>query len=972
MKEDDNTKTHFTLTEGTMVAHYRIVKKIGAGGMGEVYLAGDTTLKRNIALKFMPSYLASNAELNERFMREARAAAKLDHPNIIQVYEVGDFQGRPFIAMAHIEGESLQSVIKKGELSITESVKLVMQICEGLGEAHRAEIVHRDIKPGNIILDRKGRVRILDFGLATVAGEDKLTKVGSTLGTAAYMAPEQIEGKQVDQRADIFALGVILYEMLTGKRPFDGNNDTGIAHAITQTEPEPIARYKSGTTQDLQRIIDKALSKDPTLRYQNAGDMLTDLKRLEQSESAPRKKKPKKYATYSIVAILIIVLVILKPWKFEVTLNDEVAARDNTLAIMYFDNINDPADTRKFGEIASNLLITDLSESEYVEVVSSQRLYDILRSLGHEGEKRIDKSLAREVAQKSNSRWMLLGSILQSEPTLVITSQLVDVESGTAIASQRINVRDDDNIFTIVDSLSVEIKKDLSLPEQAFLDKRPINSGFTESAEAYKCYLEGWEAIYKLDYRVAVKEFQEAVRIDSTFTLAYFGLSLTAPDNETQYNAVSKVLENIDDVNEVDRQLMLARKAQLDGDREKSIEEIEKYLKLCPNSKDGWFWLGSEYKPVDVNKAIECLNRAIEIDPNYKMAHNLLAYTYNELGEFDKSIAAINKYIEIAPDEANPYDTRGEIYALNGHLDIAIKSYETALSNDSNFIGTIEKLPSLYVLNRQYDKAEILFRRLITNPDAKTRAIGRRYSARIPMHQGKFMKAIQALDSGIEADKLENGESIHVAEKYWIRSIINGLHRKDYETGILDVSKAISIRDSLNPKDSFIPHLMANMARFYSAKGDYEIADSVARMTKTRIEQNGSSNFRNYDLARALVALEKGEYENFLALWKQHANSPFFASDYLMALAYYGSGQIGEAVHLLESTLNYYDGNRANWPATSVKARYLLAKCYEASNWNKKAIEEYEVFLEIWENADEGIPEVQDARERLAKLKQTI
>jgi serine/threonine protein kinase len=236
---DDKTRTHVILSKGTLVSHYKIINKIGAGGMGEVYLAEDTKLKRQVALKFMPAHLASNADMRTRFTREAQAAAKLDHPNIVPVFEVGEFNGRPFFAMANIEGHSLKEVIKQGKLSSAEAVDYAKQICEGLHKAHSAGIFHRDIKPANIIIDQDNKPRILDFGLATLSGEEKLTKTGSTLGTVGYMAPEQIEGKKADHRADLFSLGVILYEMLTGRRPFEGDNDAAIVRAITDAAPEP-------------------------------------------------------------------------------------------------------------------------------------------------------------------------------------------------------------------------------------------------------------------------------------------------------------------------------------------------------------------------------------------------------------------------------------------------------------------------------------------------------------------------------------------------------------------------------------------------------------------------------------------------------------------------------------------------------------------------------------------------------------
>jgi len=211
--DNDETRTYVSLAKGTMVSHYRIVEKIGAGGMGEVYLAEDTELDRKVALKFLPPHLCQDEDCRKRFKREAQAAAKLDHPNIVPVYEVGDFKGRPFFAMAHIEGKSLRQVIKEGKLTVEESVNLTMQICEGLHKAHESGVVHRDIKPGNILIDNEKRVRVVDFGLATVSGEEKLTKTGSTLGTVGYMSPEQVQGKEIDHRSDLFSVGIILYEM---------------------------------------------------------------------------------------------------------------------------------------------------------------------------------------------------------------------------------------------------------------------------------------------------------------------------------------------------------------------------------------------------------------------------------------------------------------------------------------------------------------------------------------------------------------------------------------------------------------------------------------------------------------------------------------------------------------------------------------------------------------------------------------
>ena len=245
-----------------------------------MYLAEDTELNRQVALKFLPSHLCQDEDCRKRFKREAQAAAKLDHPNIIQVFEVSEYQNRPFFAMQHIEGQSLREYISGKELTIEKILELGIQICEGLNAAHDKGVIHRDIKPSNILIDSYGRARIVDFGLASVVGTDQLTKTGSTLGTIGYMSPEQVQGKEIDQRSDLFSLGVVLYELFTQRNPFKRDSEAATLKAVSDDIPEPLARFKSGLPDGLQAIIDKALEKDVKTRYQHADGMLSDLMRV--------------------------------------------------------------------------------------------------------------------------------------------------------------------------------------------------------------------------------------------------------------------------------------------------------------------------------------------------------------------------------------------------------------------------------------------------------------------------------------------------------------------------------------------------------------------------------------------------------------------------------------------------------------------------------------------------------------------
>lgn len=263
---------------GESIAHYKILEKLGAGGMGEVYLAEDKDLDRKVALKFLPERYTNDAELNRRFKREAKAIAALNHPNIITVHEIAEFNGRAYIAMEYVHGESLREEIKKGPVSIARMVEILMQICEGLSEAHQAGIVHRDIKPENILIDKSRRVKILDFGLALMKDFSRMTKDESTLGTLKYMSPEQYQSTEVTHRTDIWSFGVVLFEMLTGQLPFRGDYEAAVMYSVINEEPKSAFNIRGEVTADLDQIISKSLEKDPDNRYQDFEAVISDLK----------------------------------------------------------------------------------------------------------------------------------------------------------------------------------------------------------------------------------------------------------------------------------------------------------------------------------------------------------------------------------------------------------------------------------------------------------------------------------------------------------------------------------------------------------------------------------------------------------------------------------------------------------------------------------------------------------------------
>jgi serine/threonine protein kinase/Flp pilus assembly protein TadD len=970
---------------GKTISHYRILEKLGEGGMGVVYKAQDTRLDRQVAIKFLPQHLTSDSVEKERFAHEAKAASALNHANVTTVYEIDEFEGQTFLVMEYCEGETLKQVVEKETLSVRKVLDICIQICEGLTMAHEKGIVHRDIKSDNIMLTPRGQVKIMDFGLAKLKGAGKRAQTGSTLGTAAYMSPEQAQGEEVDQRSDVFSFGVVLYELLTGRLPFEGEHAAAVLYSIINEEAQPIVRFNNQVSSALEDIVFKALAKDKEERYQHIDDLLADLRRerksLEFAKTAqiPREmvaRRPKKrllplIVPASIVCLIALLLLILKPFQVEVVPEKKAIAEENSLAIMYFDNLADPQDSNRIAQMITSLLITDLSESQYMmRVVSRQRLYDILKLLGKEDLKVIDKHVASEVARKAGVRWILTGDILQTQPNIVLTSDISDAATGKILATQRAAGEEGEDLFSVVDKLSGQIREDLSLPGGAKEElDRAVADVTTHSPEAYRHYLDGIDYYSKVYFTEAAKSFRKALEYDSTFAMAYFRLALLE-DWEERNKLMAKAVEYSDKISQKEKYYIKTSAAGISGDNEHYLEGLQQIAKHYPDDKEVLQWLGNYYyERREFEEAIRYFNQAIKIDPLFKLVYNMLAYAYDQMGDFEKSIWAINKYISIAPDEANPYDSRADLYAFNGKIGQAMESYRKALEKKPDFHFSLAKLGHMHLFRREYAQAESCYKQLSASGEKDTRSKGRTYLALIPLYQGKLNEALRVLDNGIAADKMEQAEGGQNAYKHNLKAFIYAekknlnLVPQEAETGKEVYEKAYSD----NPVGSrpFYAHLLAE-------SGKIREAEETARTMKKDIEEEDPSRMYFYWLASGFIELAKGNAKaaaTHLEKADQEATSPLFQLRFALAEAYLESDRLGEAVSELEKALSRYDETRAYFAIWAVKAYYLLGLAYEKSGWTRKAIEKYEEFLDIWKHADPGIPEVEDAKEKLTKLR---
>jgi serine/threonine protein kinase/Tfp pilus assembly protein PilF len=963
---------------GKTISHYKILEKLGEGGMGVVYKAQDTKLGRIVALKFLPKHLLCDEEAKTRFAHEAKAASALNHKNITMIHEIDEVEGEYFICMEYVEGKSIKELIKERTVSIQEILDISIQIAEGLNVAHKKGIVHRDIKSDNLMLTEEGLVKIMDFGLAKLKGATKVTKAGTTLGTLQYMSPEQAQGMEVDQRSDIFSFGVVLYEMVTGQLPFKGEHEAAVIYSIVNEAPEPLARYKANVPERLQRIVDKTLEKDRNIRYQSAAEIIADLKGLQKETTTAVAPKPKKklfpfIIPAAIVFIIALFFLIFKPFKFEITPEKGAIAKENSLAIMYFENLKDPQDKDKIAQMITALLITGLSESpEYMQVVSSQRLYDILKLLGKEDLKVIDKTVASEVAKKAGVRWILTGKVLQTKPNIVLISEISEATTGKIKATQRVSGATGEDVFAVVDRLSPQVATALSLPEKVKKElEKPVADVTTHSPEAYRYYLEGVDYHSKFYFKEAEESFRKALENDSTFAMAYYYLTYYTSGSEHK-KMLSKVVEYSDRVSQKEKHYIKSLEALMSENYTQYVRELQKIIKSYSEEKKAFYGLGVYYSNERLfEQAIYYLNKAIEIDPLYKLAYNQLAYTYNEMGDFEKSIWAINKYISIAPDEPNPYDTRADLYAWNGKLDQAIDSYKRALELKPDYQESLEKLGNMYLFKREYAKAESCYQQTASHSDKYTRTWGRVYLAYIPLYQGKFEEALRVLDDGIAADRMEQVEGRGKASKHFWKADIYG-QTKNSEMALREARIAAEIVENAEPENPI--GLRGYYAVILAKSGNVTKADEVARSIKGEIQEKKDPASWTYWYWGILGDIEQARGNKTKALTyfeRAVKESPYtyFYMRFSLAEAYLEAGKMGDAVAEFEKALLRYDLTRAEDLIQAVKAYYLLGLAYEKSGWNKKAIEKYEEFLDIWKNADPGIQEVEDAKERLKKLK---
>jgi tRNA A-37 threonylcarbamoyl transferase component Bud32/TolB-like protein len=536
------------LARGTLFANrYEIIEELGRGGMGAVYRVEDNKIKEEIALKLIKPEIAADKKTIKRFRNELTTARKIAHRNVCKMFDLGEDGGTHFITMEYVPGEDLKSFIRRSRrLSIPSVIPIAKQICEGLVEAHNLGIVHRDLKPSNIMVDKLGNARIMDFGIACTLESKGLTGAGVMIGTPEYMSPEQVEAKEIDQRSDIYSLGIILYEMCTGQLPFPGDSPLSIAMKHKGETPKNPKETNPQISDELSQLILKCLEKDKENRFQAADQIITELNNIEkeipttQREISKKKALTSKEITVSftlkkllipaliVLAIAMIAIVIwqLLPQKETIP----TASSDKpSLAIVYFENNTGDESLDHWRKALCELLIADLTQSKHIRVLSSDRLIDILNNLEQTEARSLSTSVLKQVAARGRSTHILRGGYTRAGEQFRIDAILQEASTMESVGSDRIEGKGEESFLSMVDELTSKIKAHFKLSEEEIAEDIDDDIGkiTTSSPEALKYYIEGRKYHLTLDMMRSIELMEKAIAIDPEFAMAYRSMAMS-------------------------------------------------------------------------------------------------------------------------------------------------------------------------------------------------------------------------------------------------------------------------------------------------------------------------------------------------------------------------------------------------------------------------------------------------------------
>jgi len=980
---------------------YLILSTLGQGGMGDVFRVHDSNLQEEMALKLLRPEIANDPDIIQRFRNELKLARKITHRNVCRVFDFHEEEGTPFITMEYVEGENLKILIKrKGTLKETEALRIAGQITEGLAEAHELRVVHRDLKPQNIMIEPSGRAKIMDFGIARSIDASGLTQTGQMIGTPDYISSEQAAGQPADHRADIYALGVILYEMTTGQLPFKG--DTALS-VITKHREKAVRDPRDVNPEislGLSRLILRCMEKDRELRYQSARELLGDLRNLSEG-MAPKIASEKTHGNLfggrkragiigAASIILIAATVIL--WQ---TLGRSPSLPSKpkrpSIGVVYFENNTGDESLAHWRKAFAELLTTDLSQSKYLKVLPGDRIHKILGELDQLEATGYSSDVLKKVAQKGNVRHILRGSYIKAGSKFRVSISLQDMETGKLVGSQTAEAESEENLFALVDDLTRKIKSDMKLTSEQIANDFDRETGevMTSSPEAYKLFIEGLRHHYQAEYQLCIEFMDKAIAIDPDFASAY-GWKAWSYDSAGYHaefvTAMTKAFELRHKVTERESFRFTAYYyMRVANDIPKALEELQRFVGIYPEDIFANHQLGFLYFHAleDYEKAKEYLSRTIGLGSQMFYSYYILAWVEMCLGNYEKAREACELYIAEIGDNPDIRFNLSINYLCLGDYDRAMAEAQKAADLGSSASYWHDQLRgSIQQAKGDIAGAEGYYRNMVGSRDVLVGVMGREFMGLLALLQGRFKNARMEFVRAIEL--MEASESTENMSRTNTHLAYVTLRTGDYEESLEASSKALEFGEK--SPDVFYSVRLAFQLKGLAqlAMGKPAAAQKTAEELKAFSEQDQNRNaLRDYLHLAGSIEMKEGNTGNAIKYLEEAAsmlpeqnqddifgfNNSFRRTIYLatFAEALYQAGNIEKARQVYED-LSALTIGRHHWGDLYVKAFYWLGRINEEQGKPEEASGHYRTFLKLWEKADPENLELTDAQSRLLQL----